>query len=109
MATLTVQRSTADAPHVITYAAASVGGDLIPNDGKTVLHVVNGAGAPITVTATAVKACSQGFTHNSAQSVVNGTEAVIGPFDITRFNDTAGKVAITYSSVTSITVAAVGI
>ncbi len=104
MATLTVQETDLDGV-VPSYTACAGGGDEFPNDGRTILHLKNGSGSPITVTVDSRVTCDQGSDHNSVTSVGAGAEAMIGPFDITRFNDSSnGRAAITYSGVTSLTI-----
>jgi hypothetical protein len=92
-----------------TYAAASGGGDQFPNDGRTLLHVKNGSGAPITVTVASQRSCDQGSTHNTTVSVPASGERMIGPFPTDRYSDSNGFVQLTYSGVTSLTVAALSL
>lgn len=89
---------------VLTFGAATAGaGDtIINNDGRCVLRVKNGSGGSINVTADSTKACDQGFDHDVVVAVAAGAEAVIGPFPVARFGRT---VALTYSAVTTVTVA----
>ena len=105
MATLTLYQT--DLGGVVpSYAAAAGGGDEFVNDGNTMLHVKNGSGGAITVTVNSLVACDQGSDHDSVTSVGAGAESMIGPFDRTRFNDPiTGRAAITYSGVTSLTLA----
>ena len=103
MATLAVQASllTGITP---SYAAAAGGGDEFPNDGKSMLHLKNGSGGTIVVTVDSLVACNQGSDHDSVTSIAAGAEAMVGPFDVTRFNDPAtSRAAITYDGVTSLT------
>ncbi len=106
MAQLTLQTASPTGL-AITYAAAAGGGDSFANDGKTYLHVKNGGGGSINVTINSVAACDQGFDHDIVVAVANGAEKVIGPFPTGRWNDTNSNVNVTYSGVTSVTVAAV--
>ena len=106
MSTLTVQVVSL-AGIAPSYAAAGAGGDEFVNSGHEFLHVKNGHTSPQTVTANSQKACSQGFDHDVAVAVPNGAERMIGPFPKDRFDDPAGKVQITYSGVTALTVAVV--
>lgn len=107
MATLTVQSTDLDGT-LVTYVACAGGGDEFINDGNTMLHIKNGSGGTITITVNSLVNCSQGFDHNSITAIVAGAESMIGPFDLTRFNASAtGRAAITYSGVTSLTIAAV--
>lgn len=90
-----------------TYSAAAGGGDAFLNDGATYLHVKNGGGSSINVTVNSVSACDQGFDHDLVVAVPNAGERIIGPFPTGRWNDTSGNVNVTYSGVTTVTVAAV--
>lgn len=105
MATLNVQDIvlTGLAP---SYAAASATGDDFVNDGRTFLHVKNGGTVSIDVTVDSVVPCNQGFNHDVIVSIAAGAEKMVGPFDVERFNDSDRKVKVTYSDVTSVTVAA---
>ncbi len=107
MATLTVQTIVL-AAITPTYAAAAAGGDAFANNGKTFFHVKNGGAGSINVTVNSQVNCDQGFDHDQVVAVANGAEKMIGPFPTNRFNDTSSPplVQITYSAVTSVTVAA---
>lgn len=86
-----------------TYAAATGGGDTVPSDGRTFLHVKNGSGAPITVTvATPGNVGGLAIADNTV-SVPNAGERMIGPITADLYGDIA---AITYSGVTSLTIGA---
>lgn len=94
-----------------TLVAANVGGDAFINDGRTFLMVTNGGGAPINVTLTVqhanLKVPGAGTVTFSSvvTSVTNGQTRFIavptGPY-----NDASGRVQVTYSAVTSVTVGA---
>lgn len=106
MATLAVQKA------VVTgltpsYSAAAGGGDQFANSGKAMLHIKNGSGGSINVTVNSQTNCSQGFDHDAVVAVPAGAERMIGPFPKGRFDDANGNVQITYSAVTSLTVAVV--
>lgn len=91
----------------ISGAAASGGGDLMPNDGRTVLHVQNNGGSPINVTITP-SGTAAGLSYQAiVQAVAAGTIKVFGPFPTQQFNNANGQVPITYSGVTSVLVTAV--
>lgn len=106
MSLLTVQKVelTGLAP---SYDAAAAGGDEFVNSGRTFIHVKNGGGSPIDVTVDSQMPCSQGYDHNAVVAVPASGEKMIGPFRKDRFNDSDGKVQITYSAVTSVTIAAI--
>lgn len=91
----------------IVFVAAAAGGDVVPNDGKTILRVKNGGGSDQTVTVTATGKCNQGSLHNSVTVVTAGEERDIGPFPKHQFDNGSGQFAVTYSGVTSVTVAAI--
>lgn len=108
MATLTPQQATL-AGTTFTTASASGGGDKVrPVDGVAVL-VTNGGGSPITVTIVAPGNTEFGVAEpDPTVTVANGTSKLIGPFS-QKLRGTDGLVALTYSGVTSVTVAAVQI
>lgn len=104
-AELTVQVITTTGIDPTATAAAALG-DTFDNDGETFFHIINGAGAPITVTFAAVAACSLGELHDIDVIVTNAEERMIGPFPTHIYNDIAGEVAVTYTSEATITVGA---
>lgn len=107
MAFLTTQVVDPTGP-TITYAAAAGGGDTCEASSDLEFRVKNGSGAPITVTVTSPTPCNQGSTHNLVVAVPAGAEKAIGPLSPQRFaSPVTGLVNITYSGVTSLTVAAV--
>ncbi len=106
MADLTVQQISHSGLNP-SFGAAAGGGDQFTNSGKTYLHVKNGGGSAITVTVNSQSNCSFGFDHDVQVSVPASGERIIGPFAKSRFDDANGKVQVTYSGVTSVTVAAI--
>jgi len=94
-------------PNSPVYVSCAEGGDEAANNDYTFLHVVNGHSGALEVTVNSVKACDQGFDHDVVVSVPAGEERMIGPFDRGRFNDSAGKIQITYDAVTALTIAAI--
>src|SRR5207244_332394 len=110
MATLTTQVINR-AGAVITPVAAAGGGDAMEVGSGMMLEVVNGGGSPITVTLNipAARTYEPNVAITSpAVSVTNGTTKWFGPIDAATFADTTtGLLTITYSAVTSVTVAAV--
>ena len=103
--TLTVQTDMASP----TLAAADAAGNNFDNgSGVVYLFVKNASGSSITVTFAEQRTCNFGHTaQNYTATVEDATTSVLGPFDILRFNTSSKSVDVTYSSVTSITVAAV--
>lgn len=92
---------TGSAPNLV---AASAGGDVLANDGRTLLRVTNANTAATTVTVTSVANCNFGYNHNLVVNVAAGATVDLGPFAPTRFNDANGNVDIAYSAVTALTV-----
>lgn len=110
MATLTTQTITR-AGTVITPVSAAGGGDAMACGATNFLRVVNAQASPITVTV-AIPAGATGYANaaytSTAVSVTNGTTKDIGPIIAPLYMDaTTGLATITYSSSTSITVAAI--
>ncbi len=110
MAALTVENTGVGANSLKpTFVAAAGGGDTFINDGRSMLYVKNGGGSPITVTiATPYSAQAGVGIEDPPTTVVNAEEEVIGPFNPTLFNAADGTgVGVTYSGVTSVTVAVI--
>ena len=84
--------------------AANVDGNFFSNDGRAYLEVKNGGLDPITVTINSITLCSYGFDHNIEVTIAGGATKKIGTFPPGRFNDASGKVNISYSGITSVTV-----
>ncbi len=88
--------------------AASGGGDEFVNTGRQFLSVFNGNGGSINVTFDAPNTCDHllaaDANHDEVVAVASGKHMLIGPFPPKRFNDSDGKVQITYSGVTSLLV-----
>ena len=112
MADLTIQK-VVEAGLSASYANAAAGGDAVLNvTGDVVLHVQNGHTSSQTVTVPAQRT-SQNVADfgelsksNIQVAIPAGEDRFIGPFPKAAFNDGAGKVQITYSGVTSLTIAA---
>lgn len=93
----------------VTFVAASAGGDTLTPAGGTFLHVKNGGVASINVTVDSVRPCDQGSDHDLVVAVAAGAEKLIPVQDAARFANTSGLATVTYSAVTSVTVAAVAV
>ena len=108
---LTVQQIT-ETGGAATYAAATAEGDTAANNGNMFLHIKNGSGGEITVTITPVTTSVDSGMYgdltkaNATIAIAGGAEAFIGGFAPAAFNDGNGEVAITYTGVTSLTIAA---
>jgi hypothetical protein len=106
MATLAVQQ-VIQAGLNPAFVSAAGGGDKVMPGAQTWLEVKNGGGAPVTVTVDSVTLSNFGTDVNLVVSVPAGGERRIGPLSETRFAAAAdGLAAVTYSDVTSVTVAA---
>lgn len=90
------------------FQAAAGGGDKIPPNDNGYLHVKNGGGSSINVTV--VVPGNTQFAQAQPDVVVAvpaGADRIIGPFPAVLADPADGLVAITYSGVTSVTVAAI--
>src|SRR3972149_9483105 len=110
MATLSVQQAAITGLEEV-YSSCAAGGDEFANDGNTFIIVKNGHSSPQTVTVVSQVAEADlppGTDQaNVAIVVTNAEQRIIGPFPQAGFNDANGKVQLTYSGVTALTIAAV--
>lgn len=109
-ANLTTQTITSD--FTVSLAAAAGGGDAYVNDGRTFFVVTNGGGSPITVTVAVQKTTIPvpglgNVTFAAIPVTVNAGATKWIAVPTGPYNDSNGRVQITYSGVTSVTVAAV--
>ena len=94
-------------------AATAADGFEFVNDGKTLIHIVNGDSGECVATIDVPQACSFGETtgHDVDVTIPAGDDYIAGPFPTNRFNSsTAGKVTISLvasADVTAITARAV--
>lgn len=100
MATLSAQKPVLTGT-THTLAAAAAAGDEFVNTGGQIFVVKNGHAAdPRTITFDAPQADNFGIVdaaHDAAVVVPALTTKLIGPFPTHRFNDSNGKVQVTYS------------
>lgn len=89
------------------YGAANAGGDTYTPEDDLFLLIKNGSGGAITVTVDSKVPCNQGADHDLAVSVPAGGERMIGPLPSHRFADSTGTGSVSYSGVTSLTIAAI--
>ena len=95
--------------------SASGGGDEVDNaSGDVMLFVSNGGGGSINVTLTAVQTSRPAFgaypamtLSNQVIAVAAGAKVLIGPIPTAFNHATTGRVTITYSGVSSVTIAAI--
>lgn len=112
MATLTVQTYNENGLSA-TMSAAAGGGDQFTNTGKEVLVIKNNDATSKTITITAQTttglAADLGIVEkaNRTLAVPASGVGIIGPFPKAAFNDSSNFVQITYSAVTSVTVAVI--
>jgi hypothetical protein len=106
MAVIAVQQASPSGV-AISGTSAAEGGDQVPNNGKTLLVVFNGSGSSINVTITPTNTVA-GFTIAPVVVAVAGTSTkYLGPYPATYFNNSSGRLVITYSAVTQVTVSAI--
>jgi len=112
MATFTTQTVTEAGLNAPTYTAAAGGGDVVNNRlGDVILHIKNGSGGNITVTVAAQDTAASNPSFgaltkaNASVEITAGGDGFIGPFRPTAFNNSSNQIAITYSGVTTLTVA----
>ena len=89
------------------YSAAAAGGDKFTPTRTTFLHVKNGDVSDKTVTVVTPGTVLGLAIADAATVVTAGEERFIGPFDPAVFAGSDGLASITYSAVTSVTVAVV--
>jgi hypothetical protein len=92
-----------------TTSAAAADGNTFTNTGYEFAEVINGSGAPITVTIDVYPSggggAPEGLTvTDPTVTVAAGARKRIGPFRKRLFNDASEKVKLTFSSTTTITV-----
>lgn len=104
MATLVAQQIV-QAGTTPAYAAAAVGGDKVAPGASNFIHVKNAGVGSVTVTVDSVQPSNYGTDVNLAVAVPAGEERMIGPFPEGRFAGADGLAAVTYSGVTSVTIA----
>ena len=109
MATLTVAtavRSTNG--NNLAGVAAAGGGDVFPNTGQEILIIKNGGGSAVTLTVVTAATVDGLAVADLTASIGAGETRALGPFPPSIYNDTlvnGGNVSLTYSAVTSVTVA----
>ncbi|MET9999832.1 hypothetical protein ABZ069_23160 [Streptomyces microflavus] len=87
-----------------TYAAAAGGGDTAPIGTNLLLHVINGGGAPVTLTIVTPGTADGLAIADTAKAIAAGASAFVPLRPVYR-NPVTGRAALTYSGVTSVTVA----
>lgn len=110
MALLAVQQANLSGTPV-TYTAAAGGGDTFPIPHDAVcLRIKNGGGSAITASLAFPGTTPYGVANpvRTTSSIAAGAEVVVGPIPLSAVDSTTGLVTVTYSGVTTVTVAVVG-
>lgn len=93
-----------------TYAAADAAGNYFTNDGKTILHAKNTNAATRIITfVTPYIVGGVAVSDPTATIPATTGDKLLGPFDPTVFNDSNGRVQMTFSAATNLTLAVVRI
>ncbi len=109
---LTVQTITKDGLNPTYASATATEGDMFRNSGKEFIHVVNASGGSINVTVATPATISGLAIEDKVVAVPAGEDRMIGTFEPALYNQPAGstdagKTYISYSAVSSVTVAAI--
>lgn len=86
------------------YTPANVDGHSFGNNGRRLLHVVNGSAGPVTVTVPTPGTVDGNAIADRAVVVVAGGDMFIGPFS-GAYQQSDGSVHVDYSAAASVTVA----
>lgn len=109
MAALTVATATRATNGLdLAGVAANAGGDSFVNTGQEVVVIKNGGGSPITLTIVTPVTVDGLAVADLTATIAAGATRMVGPFPPAWYNDTGlngGNVSLTYSAVTSVTVA----
>lgn len=109
MAVLTATSLVRTGINPVPSTAADVAGDSVANPGGDIAFIVkNASGSSINVTLDIRAAGPDGATvTDPVVAIAAGATKMIGPFPTGIYNDASGRVNITYSDVTTVTVMAV--
>jgi hypothetical protein len=75
-------------------------------DERNFIHVKNGSGGTLTVTIQTSVTLDGLAVSDLTVTIANGAEKMIGPFPLQYYNQTDGSVYVDWSTITSVTVAA---
>jgi hypothetical protein len=105
-ASLIIPQTLVNSGLLATYESANVDGNFYVNNGSEIMVIKNGSASPTTVTVDSVALDNFGnASHDVVYTLLAGAQMVIGFLSKRRFNDTNAHVNVTYSAVTTITVA----
>ncbi len=111
MAALTVQQSKRSGNGVdLAGVAAAGGGDTFPTTGKEVVVITNGGGSPVTLTVATPGTVDSLAVADLTATIGAGETRLLGPFPPSIYatdGQPGSNVALSYSGVTSVTVAVV--
>lgn len=98
--------SPARSANALSMIAANAGGDEFQNSGKELLLVThtNGGGSNVTLTIETQATVDSEDVADKAITIAPGTTHLLGPFPVGIYNDGNGRVQLTYSAATDITV-----
>lgn len=105
MATLAVQAADLDGLDA-TYNAVAAS-DVFPNDGRTIIHVVNASGTADTVGIVSTQTVNGLAVADAGGSVPGGEDRFFGPFKTSVFNNNNQQVQVTHTQTTSVTMAVI--
>jgi hypothetical protein len=95
---------------VLAEIGSNPNGDVFPNDGKTFIYVLNGAGENVEITVNSQTACNFGTDHDAVvAAIIDGEIRLIGPFPKDRFNDANGRVQVVSDVVTGTDIAIISL
>lgn len=103
MANLTFKTSSLAGVAVPISTTPAGGGDSFDNDGRTFV-IFKTTGTAITVTFDSLVLSNYGTDVNPTVALGATATTIVGPFDPARFNDANGRVGMTYTAVTGMTV-----
>jgi hypothetical protein len=98
--------SPARAANALTMIAADAGGDAFDNTGSELLLVThtNGGGSAVTLTIVTQITVDGEPVDDKEITIAPGSTHLLGPFPKGTYNDSNGRVQLTYSAHTDITV-----
>jgi hypothetical protein len=97
---------------VPAYTAALVAGNVLQNTGIQYFHVRNESASSVTATVVPVittvidPGLGELVKENAVLTLAAGEAGFLGPFETKAFNSPEGQITLTFTSVTSVTVAA---
>ena len=91
-----------------TYEACDTNGNYFTNDGMTFIHIKNAnAGTPTLTIATANTVDGLAIADRTVTMFATTGDKMIGPLPASVYNDANGRVQLTYSAVTDLTIAVI--